>query len=78
MGTAPERILQEGLIAAMDESGALVRDAAISLCQKMLIAARHAESLSLLQPRLAAAGVQAVGKVIGTVKGDLHDTARTW
>ena len=77
MGTAPERILQEGLIAAMDEVGRLF-ECGEFFVPEMLIAAHAMQSaLSLLQPRLAAAGVQAVGKVvIGTVKGDLHDIGK--
>jgi 5-methyltetrahydrofolate--homocysteine methyltransferase len=76
-GTAPERILQEGLIAAMSEVGRLF-ECGEFFVPEMLIAARAMQgALGLLKPHLAAAGVQAVGKVvIGTVKGDLHDIGK--
>ena len=76
-GIAPEVILQQGLIPAMTEVGRLF-EIGEYFVPEMLIAAHAMQSaLSLLQPRLAAAGVQAVGKVvIGTVKGDLHDIGK--
>ena len=76
-GKPPERILREGLIAAMTEVGRLF-EAGEYYVPEMLIAARAMKSgLTLLRPQLAAANVQAVGKVvIGTVQGDLHDIGK--
>jgi len=76
-GTAPERILQEGLVAAMSEVGHLF-ECGEFFVPEMLIAARAMQSaLGLLKPHLVASGVHALGKVvIGTVKGDLHDIGK--
>jgi len=76
-GLPPEQILKEGLIAAMTEVGRLF-EAGEYYVPEMLISARAMKSgLTLLRPQLAAANVQAVGKVvIGTVQGDLHDIGK--
>ncbi|MFC2029689.1 corrinoid protein [Chloroflexota bacterium] len=76
-GLQPEEILQQGLIAGMDEVG---RDfkAGDLFVPEVLIAARamHA-GMSILRPLLAEGGVPTAGKfVIGTVKGDLHDIGK--
>ena len=76
-GTPPEQVLRDGLIAAMSEVGRLFETGEFFV-PEMLIAARAMKAgLALLRPRLAAAHVQAVGKVvIGTVQGDLHDIGK--
>ena len=76
-GTAPERILQEGLIAAMSEVGDLFECGQLYV-PEMLIAARAMQgALGLLRPHLLASCVPAAGKVvIGAVKGDLHDIGK--
>jgi 5-methyltetrahydrofolate--homocysteine methyltransferase len=73
----PEKILNEGLIAAMTEVGRLF-EAGEYFVPEMLVAARAMKGgLSLLRPALAAANVRAIGKVvIGTVQGDLHDIGK--
>ena len=72
-----EQILNEGLISAMAEVGRRF-ECAEFFVPEMLISARAMKSgLTLLRPYLAAAKVQAVGKVItGTVQGDLHDIGK--
>jgi 5-methyltetrahydrofolate--homocysteine methyltransferase len=72
-----ETVLQQALIAAMEEVGKRFEEGEFFV-PEMLIAARAMQSgLSLLKPQLAAGGVQAAGKVaIGTVKGDLHDIGK--
>jgi 5-methyltetrahydrofolate--homocysteine methyltransferase len=72
-----EQILNEGLIAAMAEVGRLF-ECGEYYVPEMLVAARAMKGgLELLRPGLAAANVQAVGKVvIGTVQGDLHDIGK--
>ena len=72
-----ETILQDGMIAAMNEVGARF-EAQEFYVPEMLVAARAMQSgLSILRPRLAAAGVKASGRVVlGTVKGDLHDIGK--
>src|SRR5512136_2781274 len=72
-----EQILNQGLIAGMSEVGRLFEEGEFFV-PEMLIAARAMKGgLALLRPALAAANVQAVGKiVIGTVQGDLHDIGK--
>ncbi len=76
-GLPAERVLKEGLIAAMAEVGRLFEEGEFYV-PEMLIAARAMKGgLAILRPQLAAANVQAVGKVvIGTVQGDLHDIGK--
>jgi 5-methyltetrahydrofolate--homocysteine methyltransferase len=73
----PEQILKEGLISAMAEVGRMF-EAGEFFVPEMLIAARAMKSgLTLLRPRLIAANVKAIGKVvIGTVEGDVHDIGK--
>jgi 5-methyltetrahydrofolate--homocysteine methyltransferase len=76
-GVRPQQILQEGLIAGMDQVG---RDfkAEELFVPEVLVAARamHA-GMAILRPLLAAGEIASAGKyVIGTVKGDLHDIGK--
>jgi len=72
-----EQILNDGLIAAMQEVGRQFECGEFYV-PEMLIAARAMKGgLELLRPALTAANVQAIGKiVIGTVQGDLHDIGK--
>jgi 5-methyltetrahydrofolate--homocysteine methyltransferase len=76
-GVSAEQILNDGLIAAMREVGRLY-ECGEYYVPEMLVAARAMKGgLELLRPALAAANVQAIGKiVIGTVQGDLHDIGK--
>lgn len=76
-GLPAERILNDGLIAAMAEVGQLFQCGEYYV-PEMLVAARAMKAaLSLLRPQLVATKVQAIGKVIiGTVQGDLHDIGK--
>lgn len=76
-GVPAEKILNEGLIAAMAEVGRLFEQGEYFV-PEMLVSARAMKGgLELLRPALAAANVQAIGKVvIGTVQGDLHDIGK--
>jgi 5-methyltetrahydrofolate--homocysteine methyltransferase len=76
-GIAPERILKEGLIMAMEEVGTRFENGDFYV-PEMLIAARSMQSgLAVLKPSLVEGGVEPIGKVvIGTVKGDLHDIGK--
>ena len=76
-GTAPDVVLKEGLIAAMDEVGKRFEEGEFFV-PEMLIAARAMQAgLKILKPQLAQSGVKAAGVVaIGTVKGDLHDIGK--
>jgi 5-methyltetrahydrofolate--homocysteine methyltransferase len=75
--TDPGSILNRGMIAAMVEVGRQY-ESGDCFVPEMLMAARAMKSgLELLSPALAAAKVEAVGKVlIGSVEGDLHDIGK--
>lgn len=76
-GIPADKILNEGLIEAMNEVGLRFENGDFFV-PEMLIAARAMQAgLSLLKPYLVQGGIQAKGKVvIGTVKGDLHDIGK--
>ena len=76
-GLGPEEILKNGLIKGMNKVGGKFKANEIYV-PEVLIAARamHA-GMSILEPLLAEAGVEPLGKIaIGTVKGDLHDIGK--
>ena len=76
-GTDVQVILDEALIAAMDEVGNLFAEG-IYFVPEMLMAANEMKSgLKLIRPILTETGVPPRGKVlIGTVKGDVHDIGK--
>lgn len=76
-GIAPDMILKQGLISAMDQVGKLFENGEFFV-PEMLVAARAMQAgLAILKPRLAAGGTKAVGRIaIGTVEGDLHDIGK--
>ena len=76
-GLAPETILKQGLISAMDEVGKLY-EAGEYYVPEMLVAARAMQAgLRILKPKLVAEGSQSGGRIaVGTVKGDLHDIGK--
>jgi 5-methyltetrahydrofolate--homocysteine methyltransferase len=76
-GLAPETILKQGLISAMDEVGKLY-EAGEFFVPEMLVAARAMQAgLRILKPKLVAEGSKSGGRiVVGTVKGDLHDIGK--
>jgi 5-methyltetrahydrofolate--homocysteine methyltransferase len=73
----PKKILNEGLIAAMDAIGRKFTKNEIFI-PEMLIAARAMNSaMEILEPILVKTGVKPRGKVvIGTIKQDLHDIGK--
>jgi 5-methyltetrahydrofolate--homocysteine methyltransferase len=76
-GDAPQSLLDEALIPAMDVVGEKFANREFFI-PEMLIAARAMQAgLGLLKPLLAAGESRSKGKVvIGTVKGDLHDIGK--
>ncbi len=85
-GVGPASILNDGLIAGMNEVGRRFK-ANEFYVPEVLIAARAMSNakeaatrpgaMEILAPHLAKAGVKPRGKVaIGTVKGDLHDIGK--
>ena len=75
--TSTERILKEGMMAAMAETGRLFEEGEYFV-PELLIAARAMQGgMELLKPLLVAEDIEPVGRiVIGTVKGDLHDIGK--
>ena len=75
-GGAAEDILA-AMTAAMDEVGRRFAANEIYIPEMLISARAMKESVALLEPLLAAAGIQpAFTAVIGTVKGDLHDIGK--
>lgn len=76
-GIAADAILNQALIAAMDEVGQRFENGDFFV-PEMLVAARAMQAgLKLLKPHLVKAEIKSAGKVaIGTVKGDLHDIGK--
>jgi len=74
---APEEILHQACIPAMNEVGRLF-EIGEKFVPEMLIAARAMQStVDILKPLLQEDDVQAAGKaVLGTVQGDLHDIGK--
>jgi len=70
-------LLQEGLIAAMQQVGQLYEEGEIFVPEMLVAARAMSASLAVLKPQLVEQGVEASAKVaIGTVKGDLHDIGK--
>lgn len=74
---APDQILYQGMIPAMEEVGQLFEEGEYFV-PEMLISARAMQAgMTLLKPHLISANVKTMGKVVtGTVKGDLHDIGK--
>jgi 5-methyltetrahydrofolate--homocysteine methyltransferase len=76
-GAAPEKILDEGLIAGMDVVGVKFKNNEFYVPEVLIAARAMNYGMEVLEPALKKAGVKAVGRVaIGTVKGDLHDIGK--
>jgi 5-methyltetrahydrofolate--homocysteine methyltransferase len=76
-GTAPENVLQEGLIPAMGEVGEKFRSGEIYIPEVLLAARSMKGAMAVLKPFLTHSTQKGAGKVIiGTVKGDLHDIGK--
>ena len=76
-GVAPDAILNEGLLAGMNVIGEKFKANEVYVPEVLVAARAMNKGTAILKPHLAAAGVQATGKVcIGTVQGDLHDIGK--
>ena len=76
-GVAPDAILNEGLLAGMNVIGEKFKNNEVYVPEVLVAARAMNKGTAILKPHLAAAGVQATGKVcIGTVQGDLHDIGK--
>jgi 5-methyltetrahydrofolate--homocysteine methyltransferase len=76
-GVDPLELVQKHMIPAMDEVGRRF-ECNEYFVPELLIAARAMKAaLALINPHLAKAGAEPVGRVvIGTVRGDLHDIGK--
>ncbi|MGL4943749.1 MAG: corrinoid protein [Thermoguttaceae bacterium] len=76
-GLPPQRVMEEHLIPAMSEVGRRFETNEYFVPELLIAARAMQESMKILNPLLATAGVEKVGRVvIGTVKGDLHDIGK--
>lgn len=76
-GSDVREIIDNGLIAAMDETGDRFSKGLIFVPQMLRSAKTMQECMKLLEPQLKEGDVTSKGKVlIGTVKGDLHDIGK--
>jgi 5-methyltetrahydrofolate--homocysteine methyltransferase len=76
-GIAVDKILQEGLVAAMSEVGCLFENGEYYVPEMLISAKTMQACLGLLKPHLSTSTIKSPGKVvIGTVHGDLHDIGK--
>ncbi len=76
-GLEPGVILNEGLLSGMNVIGARFKRNEVYVPEVLIAARAMKAGMAILQPKLAAAGVEPIGiAVIGTVKGDLHDIGK--
>lgn len=76
-GTDVQDILDNGLIAPMDEVGARFASGKMFVPQMLRAAKAMQECMKLIQPFFQEQEINFKGKVvIGTVKGDLHDIGK--
>ena len=76
-GIAPEKIMNEALIPAMDVVGDLFQKGDYFLPEMLIAGRAMTKGLEILKPILVETGVESAGRVVvGTVKGDLHDIGK--
>jgi 5-methyltetrahydrofolate--homocysteine methyltransferase len=76
-GVAVKSILDDGLIGGMDTLAARWKRNEVYIPEVLIAARAMKTAMEVLEPELAKAGVEPVGKfMIGTVQGDLHDIGK--
>jgi 5-methyltetrahydrofolate--homocysteine methyltransferase len=76
-GTAPADIVERTLVPAMALVGERFKNSEIFVPEMLMAARAIKEAMSLLEPRLVAAGITPkYTAIIGTVQGDLHDIGK--
>jgi 5-methyltetrahydrofolate--homocysteine methyltransferase len=76
-GAEAKAILNNGLIAGMDVVGGRFKRNEVYIPEVLISARAMKMAMELLEPELARAGVEPIGKfLIGTVQGDLHDIGK--
>ncbi len=77
-GTDIQSLLNEGIIAALDEVGERFSRGDLFIPEMLQAAQTAQQGLDILKPRLAETSSRSAGTVvIGTVKGDLHDIGKS-
>jgi 5-methyltetrahydrofolate--homocysteine methyltransferase len=76
-GRAPEELVRESMIPAMDEVGRRFEHGEFFIPELMIAAHAMKKSMAIVRPLLTSTGVEPVGKAaVGTVAGDLHDIGK--
>lgn len=76
-GTDVEKILNEGLISALDVIGEKFSSGVLFVPEMLMAAEAVQAGLEIIRPLLVQTGAKSAGTVIlGTVKGDLHDIGK--
>ncbi len=76
-GVSPAEILNDGLVAGMSVIGKRFKANEVYVPEVLIAARAMHGGMDVLEPVLAAAGVEPAGTVVlGTVKGDLHDIGK--
>ena len=76
-GTAPKTVLEDGLIAGMNVIGVRFKANEVYIPEVLISARAMKMAMEILEPKLAEAGVEPVGRaIVGTVQGDLHDIGK--
>jgi len=76
-GWEAKQVLDNALVGGMNIVGVDFRDGILFVPEVLLAANSMKAGMAILQPILAAAGAEPIGKmVIGTVKGDIHDIGK--
>ncbi len=76
-GTSPKTVLEDGLIAGMNVIGVRFKANEVYIPEVLISARAMKMAMEILEPKLAEAGVEPVGRaIVGTVQGDLHDIGK--
>jgi len=76
-GTAPSEILNEGLVAALEEVGRCFSEGTMFVPDMLMAADTMKAGLEVLRPLLTGEAATAKGTVvIGSVRGDMHDIGK--
>jgi 5-methyltetrahydrofolate--homocysteine methyltransferase len=76
-GVGASTVLNDALIAAMDEVGCRFEEGDFFVPEMLISAKAMQAGLALLKPHLTSSETKSAGKVaVGTVKGDLHDIGK--
>ncbi len=76
-GTHVQTVLNEGMIAALDEIGRRFSEGSLFVPEMLMAAEAVQAGLEIVRPLLIETGAKPVGTVVlGTVRGDLHDIGK--